>query len=70
MQMVRLLKLVEGLWSKSSNRDWSFEETASNHGEYVIINLRESFHGLVELICIRLNLGILTPVALTYQLPY
>ncbi|KAL0846361.1 hypothetical protein Bca101_019607 [Brassica carinata] len=54
---------------KSSNGDWSFEETAANHGESVMINKGESFHGLVELIRIRLNLGILTPVSLAYQLP-
>ncbi|XP_013695998.2 uncharacterized protein LOC106400140 [Brassica napus] len=63
------VKLLLGLWSKSANGDWTFEETSSYHGETVIINKTDTFDGLVELIRIRLNLGILTPVALTYQLP-
>ncbi|KAG5401388.1 hypothetical protein IGI04_015995 [Brassica rapa subsp. trilocularis] len=67
--MGRLVKLSLGLWTKNSNGDWSFEVTSSYHGEAIIINNNETFDGLVELIRIRLNLGILTPVALTYQLP-
>ncbi|CAG7909100.1 unnamed protein product [Brassica rapa] len=67
--MGRLVKLSLGLWTKNSDGDWSFEVTSSYHGEAIIINNNETFDGLVELIRIRLNLGILTPVALTYQLP-
>ncbi|KAG5405072.1 hypothetical protein IGI04_011191 [Brassica rapa subsp. trilocularis] len=67
--MGRLVKLSLGLWTKNSNGDWSFEETSSYDGEAIVINNNETFDGLVELIRIRLNLGILTPVALTYQLP-
>ncbi|KAH0868661.1 hypothetical protein HID58_075683 [Brassica napus] len=66
--MGRLVKLVLGLWTKNSTGDWSFEVTSCYHGETIIINNNETFDSLVELIRIRLNLGILTPVALTYQL--
>ncbi|CAG7876435.1 unnamed protein product [Brassica rapa] len=67
--MGRLVKLSLGLWTKNSNGYWSFEVTSYYHGEAIIITNNKSFDGLVELIRIRLNLGILTPVALTYQLP-
>ncbi|CAF2071759.1 unnamed protein product [Brassica napus] len=67
--MGRLFRLVMGLWTKSSNSDWSFQETASHHDESMIINRTDSFEGVVERIRITVNLGILTPVALTYQLP-
>ncbi|CAG7901560.1 unnamed protein product [Brassica rapa] len=67
--MGRLTKLILGLWSKSANGEWRFEETSAYHGECVVINKNESLEGLLELIRIRLDLGILTPVALTYQLP-
>ncbi|KAG5397791.1 hypothetical protein IGI04_019605 [Brassica rapa subsp. trilocularis] len=67
--MGRLMKLVIELWSKNSTGEWSFEETSCYTGEAIIINNNQSFDGLIELMRIRLNLGILTPVALTYQLP-
>ncbi|CAF2099673.1 BnaA05g20070D [Brassica napus] len=67
--MERLFRLVMGLWSKSSNGDWSFQETGSGHEESLIINRNDSFEGVVERIRIMVDLGILTPVALTYQLP-
>lgn len=67
--MGRLFMLVEGLWSKAANGNWSFQQTSSEHSESLIINRNESFDGLVEFIRITLSLGILTPVALTYQLP-
>ena len=63
------MKLVIELWSKNSTGEWSFEETSCYTGEAIIINNNQSFDGLIELMRIRLNLGILTPVALTYQLP-
>ncbi|CAG7870162.1 unnamed protein product [Brassica rapa] len=67
--MGRLFRLVMGLWSKSSNGDWSFQETGSGHDESLIINRNDSFEGVLERIRIMVDLGILTPVALTYQLP-
>ncbi|KAG5375432.1 hypothetical protein IGI04_040028, partial [Brassica rapa subsp. trilocularis] len=69
VKMGRLTKLILGLWSKSANGEWRFEETSAYHGECVVINKNASLEGLLELIRIRLDLGILTPVALTYQLP-
>ncbi|CAF2151239.1 unnamed protein product [Brassica rapa] len=67
--MGRLVRLVIGLWSKSPTEVWSFEEAPNSQREAVIINRTESIDGLVEMIRITLNLGILTPVVLTYQLP-
>ncbi|CAN6893806.1 unnamed protein product [Brassica oleracea] len=67
--MGRLVRLVIGLWSKSPTGVWTFEETPNSQGEAVIINKTESIDGLVEMIRITLNLGILNPVVLTYQLP-
>ncbi|KAG2239118.1 hypothetical protein Bca52824_089978 [Brassica carinata] len=67
--MGRLYWLVRGLWTKADNGDWSFEEKPSEQHESLIINRTDSFEGLVERTRITLNLGILTPVVLTYQLP-
>ncbi|CAN7127032.1 unnamed protein product [Brassica rapa subsp. narinosa] len=67
--MGRVVRLVIGLWRKSPSGVWTFEETPNSQGEAVILHNTQSFDGLVEMICITLNLGILTPVALTYQLP-
>lgn len=63
------MRLVEGLWVKSSNGDWLFEETNFLHQESVVVNKEDTLESLLELIRISLSLGILTPVALTYQLP-
>lgn len=67
--MGRVVRLVIGLWRKSPSGVWTFEETPNSQGEAVILHNTQSFDGLVEMIRITLNLGILTPVALTYQLP-
>ncbi|KAL0742560.1 hypothetical protein Bca4012_084073 [Brassica carinata] len=67
--MGRLVRLVCGLWNKSANGMWHFEENPHGQGEVLIINRTDSLDGLVERIRITLNLGILTPLALTYQLP-
>lgn len=61
--------LVQGLWSKSAAGVWTFEEDSGFRGDTIMITGTDSFEGLVEMIRIRLCLGILTPVALTYQLP-
>lgn len=60
---------MRGLWKKDENGEWSFEEEPSEQPESLIINRTDSFEGLVERTRITLNLGILTPVVLTYQLP-
>uniref|UniRef100_A0A0D3A094 Uncharacterized protein n=1 Tax=Brassica oleracea var. oleracea TaxID=109376 RepID=A0A0D3A094_BRAOL len=67
--MGRLFLLLQGLWTKSDNGVWSFEEIPDYQRESLIINKTDSFEGLIERIRITLNLGILTPVVLTYQLP-
>ncbi|KAL0704599.1 hypothetical protein Bca4012_071024 [Brassica carinata] len=67
--MGRLFLLLQGLWTKADNGDWSFEEIPDYQRESLIINRTDSFEGLIERIRITLNLGILTPVVLTYQLP-
>ena len=64
--MGRLVCLVIGLWTKSAAGVWTFDETPNSQGEAVIIHKTETIDGLVEMIRITLNLGILTPVALTY----
>ncbi|CAG7860680.1 unnamed protein product [Brassica rapa] len=58
-----------GLWCKSSTGVWNFKETPNSEGEALIINRTDSVDGIVERIRITLNLGILIPVVLTYQLP-
>lgn len=63
------MRLLSGLWTKSANGVWNFEENPHDEGEALIINRTDSIDGLVERIRITLNLGILTPVVLTYQLP-
>lgn len=67
--MGRVVKLALGLWSKSNTGDWSFEEDIREYAYFIVIKSSDSYDGVVEMIRIRLNLGILTPVALTYQLP-
>ncbi|KAJ4876193.1 Uncharacterized protein Rs2_41211 [Raphanus sativus] len=67
--MGRLVRLVLGLWSKSPSGEWTFKETPNSTTEGIILHNTETVEGLVEMIRITLNLGILTPVALTYQLP-
>ncbi|KAG5378394.1 hypothetical protein IGI04_026236 [Brassica rapa subsp. trilocularis] len=67
--MGRLFRLIMGLWCKSSTGVWNFKETPNSEGEALIINMTDSVDGIVERIRITLNLGILTPVVLTYQLP-
>lgn len=67
--MGRLFRLIMGLWCKSSTGVWNFKETPNSEGEALIINRTDSVDGIVERIRITLNLGILTPVVLTYQLP-
>lgn len=67
--MARVVMLVQGLWTKSAAGDWTFEEDSGFRGDTIMITGTDSFEGLVEMIRIRLCLGILTPVALTYQLP-
>lgn len=69
LQMGRLFLLLQGLWTKADNGDWSFEEIPDYQRESLIINRTDSLEGLIERIRITLNLGILTPVVLTYQLP-
>lgn len=68
--MGRVFKLGQGLWTKSNTGVWSFVEDTCYHGESVIINSNDCFNGVVKMIRIRLSLGVLTPVALTYQLIY
>lgn len=67
--MGRLVRLIMGLWSKSRTGEWTFEETPNGRWETVIIHQNDSIDGLVEMIRLTLDLGILTPVSLTYQLP-
>ncbi|KAJ4917280.1 SWIM-type domain-containing protein [Raphanus sativus] len=67
--MKRVVILVQGLWTKSAAGDWTFEEDSGYPGDIIMISGTDSFEGVVELIRIRLSLGILTPVALSYQHP-
>ncbi|KAL0716102.1 hypothetical protein Bca4012_065424 [Brassica carinata] len=66
--MGRLYWLARGLWTKADNGDRVSRKPSEQH-ESLIINRTDSFEGLVERTRITLNLGILTPVVLTYQLP-
>lgn len=63
------MRLVRGVWEKTATGEWRFDEQPSEENETVLINPDDPFDGLVEMIRIRLGLGILTPVALTFQLP-
>ncbi|KAL0701481.1 hypothetical protein Bca4012_057603 [Brassica carinata] len=46
-----------------------FVENPATERETVLLNPEDPLEGLVEMIRIRLDLGVLTPVVLTYQLP-
>ncbi|CAH8361794.1 unnamed protein product [Eruca vesicaria subsp. sativa] len=49
--------------------EWWFSENPITENETVVINHGDPFEGVVEMIRIRLELGVLTPVALTYRVP-
>lgn len=61
--------IAQGVWEKSPLGEWMFEENPTTERETVLINPNDPLEGLVEMIRIRLDLGVLTPVVLTYQLP-
>ncbi|CAG7878668.1 unnamed protein product [Brassica rapa] len=67
--MGTFVRIVQGVWEKSATGEWEFDENPSTEAETVLITPNDPFEGLVEMIRIRLDLGVLTPVALTYQLP-
>ncbi|CAF1968982.1 unnamed protein product [Brassica napus] len=67
--MGTFVRIVQGVWEKTPTGEWRFDETPALEGETVLIKPEDSYEGLVEMIRIRLNLGVLIPVALTYQLP-
>ncbi|CAH8301283.1 unnamed protein product [Eruca vesicaria subsp. sativa] len=58
-----------GVCEKTPTEEWWFDENPTTEGETVLITPDDPFEGLVEMIRIRLDLGVLTLVALTYQLP-
>lgn len=67
--MSRLFRLLTGLWTKSITGEWSFQVIASTVAGSIDIKKTESLFGLEEMIRVRFDLGILTPLALTYHLP-
>jgi len=67
--MGTFVRIVLGVWEKTPNGEWVFDEYTDFQGDTVLITHNHPYEGLVEMIRIRLDLGILTPVALTYQLP-
>ncbi|CAG7905997.1 unnamed protein product [Brassica rapa] len=67
--MGTLVRIVQGIWEKTLAEEWRFDENPAAEEDTLLINPHDSFEGLVEMIRIRLDLGVLTPVALTYQLP-
>ncbi|CAN7050710.1 unnamed protein product [Brassica rapa subsp. trilocularis] len=67
--MGTFVRIVHGVWEKTLTGEWRFDENPALEGETVLIKPEDSYEGLVEMIRIRLTLGVLTPVALTYQLP-
>lgn len=66
--MGTFVRIVQGVWEKTPAGEWRFDENPNAEAETVLINPDDPFEGLVEMIRIRLGLGVLTPVALTYQL--
>ncbi|CAH8352295.1 unnamed protein product [Eruca vesicaria subsp. sativa] len=67
--MEEFVKLIQGIWEKTPSGEWVFDENPIADHEIVLINSNDSFDNLVEMIRIRLDLGVLTPVVLTYQIP-
>lgn len=66
--MGTFVRLVQGVWEKTPTGEWRFDEDPTAEPETVLIHPNDPLEGLVEMIHIRLDLGILTPVALTFQL--
>ncbi|KAJ4891756.1 Uncharacterized protein Rs2_31504 [Raphanus sativus] len=69
LRMGTLVIIAQGVWEKSPAGVWMFVENLATERETVLINPKDRLEGLVEMIRIRLDLGVLTPVVLTYQLP-
>ncbi|KAL0749925.1 hypothetical protein Bca101_031928 [Brassica carinata] len=67
--MGTFVRIVQGVWEKTPTGEWRFDENPAAEQDTLLIHPHDSFEGLVEMIRIRLDLGVLTPVALTYQLP-
>lgn len=63
------MRIVQDVWEKTPTGEWRFDENPAMAEETVEIKPDEPYQGLVEMIRIRLDLGVLIPVALTYQFP-
>ncbi|MEL1737682.1 hypothetical protein, partial [Acinetobacter baumannii] len=61
------MRIVQGVWEKSATGEWEFDENPSTEAETVLITPNDPFEGLVEMIRIRLDLGVLTPVVLAHR---
>ncbi|CAH8370027.1 unnamed protein product [Eruca vesicaria subsp. sativa] len=66
-KMGTIVRVVQGLWEKTATGEWWFSENPITENDIVVINHGDPFEGVVEMIRIRLELGVLTPVALTYR---
>lgn len=67
--MGTVVRIVQAVWEKTPTGEWGFDENPAMTEETVEIKPNDPYQGLVKMIRIRLDQGVLTPVALTYQLP-
>ena len=68
-QMVMLLRLLQGVWTKTAIGDWRFESSSVYLGETLLVRENETYEDLTNMVRARLMLNQTTPLVLTYQLP-
>lgn len=67
--MVMLLRLLQGVWTKTAIGDWRFESSSVYLGETLLVRENETYEDLTNMVRARLMLNQTTPLVLTYQLP-
>ena len=64
-----LLRLLQGVWTKTAIGDWRFESSSVYLGETLLVRENETYEDLTNMVRARLMLNQTTPLVLTYQLP-
>lgn len=68
-QMVRLVRVFKGQWSKSQQGVWRFHEDQGVLPRDILLRVNENIESLKELLRSIFNIEPQTPILLTFQLP-
>ncbi|WZZ21953.1 LOW QUALITY PROTEIN: hypothetical protein YC2023_123340 [Brassica napus] len=69
LRIAMLIRLLQGVWTKSTIGEWLFEPGPSYTGEVLCVRENETYESLVNLVRVRLLMNQTTPLILNYQLP-